>query len=208
MLTQSSIEPSQRQCRVEVWIVAQSMHPSGAEIVGFFSVACIRAQRSAARSRFAMNEQRIRCTNGFSTLLETLAPQCWQAVAIISHRAVGFGCSGRCAPTCGSPFGLLAASSDALRPCDGGVLELFGVLGGRPSLASSSATRVRSAVFSATRASIRAISATINASFSGESRKGNSGGAVIHRLTHIPRREASPFKRPESIHRTPIPSGR
>jgi hypothetical protein len=26
--------------------------------------------------------------------------------------------------------------------------------------------------------------------------------------THIPRREACPFKRPESIHRTPIPSGR
>jgi hypothetical protein len=157
------------------------------------------------------------CTNGFSTLLETLAPQCWQAVAIISHRAVGFGCSGRCAPACGLPLsfgrrvGLVAASSDALRPCEGGVLELFGVLGGRPSLASSSATRVRSAVFSATRASIRPISATINASFSGESRKGNSGGGVsgvIHRLTHIPRREASPFKRPESIHRTPILSGR
>src|SRR5208282_6199258 len=104
-----------------------------------------------------MNEQRIRCTNGFSTLLETLAPQCWQAVAIISHRAVGFGCSGRCAPACGSPFGLLAASSDALRPCEGGVLELFGFSGGRPCFASSSVRRVRSAVFSATYASIRAI---------------------------------------------------
>jgi hypothetical protein len=31
---------------------------------------------------------------------------------------------------------LFAASSDALRPCDGGVLELFGVLAGGPSVAS------------------------------------------------------------------------
>jgi hypothetical protein len=33
----------------------------------------------------------------------------------LSRRAVGFGCS-RCAPACGLPFGLLAESSDALRP--------------------------------------------------------------------------------------------
>jgi len=33
------------------------------------------------------------------------------------------------AGSCGLPFGLLAASSDALRPCEGGVLELSGVFG-------------------------------------------------------------------------------
>ena len=55
-------------------------------------------------------------------------------------------------------------------------------------------------------ASIRAISATISASFSGKSSERKSGGGVIHRLTHIPRREASPFKGPEfnSPHPNPI----
>jgi hypothetical protein len=66
-------------------------------------------------------------------------------------------------------------------------------------------------------------SAATIASFSAVTRSGISASAhasaLCHqmsdqiststpRLTHVPRREASPFKRPESIHRTPIPSGR
>jgi hypothetical protein len=66
------------------------------------------------------------------------------------------------------------AGSDGFCPVDGGTLELSGVFGGKPSFASSSATRAISA-------SIRAKSLAIKASLSAK-----SGGGVIHRLTHIP----------------------
>src|SRR5712692_5737117 len=54
----------------------------------------------------------------------------------------GLGASARNTP--GRPFRLLAARRSArlgLRACDGGTEELSGVLGGPPSMASSSATR-------------------------------------------------------------------
>jgi len=82
---------------------------------------------------------------------------------------------------------LATAGSDGFWFFDGGTLELSGVFGGRPSLASSSATRATSAAFCATSASIRASSAAIKASLSAKSE-----GGVIHRLTHI--REAAATK--------------
>jgi hypothetical protein len=111
---------------------------------------------------------------------------------------------------------LLAASSAALRPCEGGVLELSGVFGGRPSLASSSATRARSAAFSAFNAkfsasnfskraessSTRANSRVIAASLSAGPGVSEAGERAIHRLTHIRRLDASPFTPSESIDRT------
>src|SRR5512139_3650997 len=123
----------------------------------------------------------------------------------MSRRAVGFGCSGRCAPACGLPFGLLAASSDALRPCEGGVLELSGVFAGRPSLASSSATRARSVAFSASKPATRTtisfnrsiVSACARTSPISVSRSNDSSASrSIHGLTHIRRRDASPFTHP------------
>jgi len=73
-----------------------------------------------------------------------------------------------------------AEGSDGFCPFDGGTLELSGVFGGRPSFASSSATRATSKAFFAISASIRAKSVAIKASLSAK-----SGGGVIHRLTHI-----------------------
>jgi hypothetical protein len=84
----------------------------------------------------------------------------------MSRLVVGLGCSGRCAPACGLrlPSLLPAARAEVFCPLLGGVLELPGVLGGRPSLASSSATRAQSS-------STRAKSAGIRASFSARQRE-------------------------------------
>jgi hypothetical protein len=54
-------------------------------------------------------------------------------------------------PLWGLPFCMLDASPDALRPWLGGRLELDGVLGGSPSLASSRASRSFNFAFSAIR---------------------------------------------------------
>src|SRR5216684_879630 len=68
---------------------------------------------------------------------ETSARQCWHWLAATSRRWVGFGCNGRCAPACGLAFGFASATPLALCPCEGGVLELSGVFGGKSSLTHS-----------------------------------------------------------------------
>ena len=75
-----------------------------------------------------------------------------------SRRGSGSDAATDARPDAPCAFGL-SPSPLLLCPWAGGVLELSGVFGGSPSLASSSATRVRSTEFSATRASIRPISA-------------------------------------------------
>jgi len=114
----------------------------------------------------------------------------------MSRLVVGFGCSGRCTPACGlRELSLLpAAGAEAFCPLLGGVLELSGVLGGRPSLASSSATRAQSS-------STRAKSARIRASFSAWLRESSGGSGAMRSLTHIRRSRASPCAPNESIGR-------
>jgi hypothetical protein len=82
------------------------------------------------------------------------------------------------------------------------VLELPGVFGGSLSLALSSLTRARSASTSVTKASTRASKARIRAFFSDELSADKSGGEIIHELTHIRHRSASPFTQSESIYRS------
>src|SRR6267143_6092640 len=86
---------------------------------------------------------------------ETSARQCWHWLAATSQRRVGFGCNGRCAPACGLAFGFASAAPLALCPCEGGVLELSGVFGGKSSLTRSSAFSFRNAAFSASNTSKR-----------------------------------------------------
>ena len=114
----------------------------------------------------------------------------------MSRLVVGLGCSGRCAPACGLrlPSLLPVAGAEAFCPLLGGVLELSGVLGGRPSLASSSATRAQSP-------STRAKSARIRASFSAWLRESSGGSGAMRSLTHIRRGCASPCGPSESIGR-------
>jgi hypothetical protein len=83
-------------------------------------------------------------------------------------------------------FAFAADGPDGFCPFEGGVLELSGVFGGSPSVASSSAIRAVSCAFYSTNASIRAINAEIKASLSGESDE-----SVTHRLTHILTRRAT-----------------
>jgi len=115
------------------------------------------------------------------------------------------------------PFGRGALSALPFCPWAGGVLELSGVFGGCPSLASSQATRsfnpvfaAISAVFSlvnpstrAINASTRAISVRISASFSTLDREENSVGPATHTLIQIRRPSATLFIDPESTRRTP-----
>jgi len=77
--------------------------------------------------------------------LRNVGAQPWQRSARNSRRDVGWGCNGRFEPACGLAFGFGAAGPDGFCPFDGGTLELFGVFGGSPGLASNSATRAVSA---------------------------------------------------------------
>ena len=97
---------------------------------------------------------------------------------------------------------------EALRPWLGGVLELFGVFGGNPSFASSSATRVRSTEFSASTVANRAQSSStrtksrmVTASLSTAVAESKSGEGAMRSLTHIRRNYESPSERRESIGR-------
>src|SRR3954462_12278173 len=119
---------------------------------------------------------------------DTSAPQPLQVAASTARFAVGLGCSGRCAPRCGLAFALGAEAPDGFCPFDGGTLELSGVLGGGPTLPPARATPPpppppppppapappppphTPPFFPSTNASIRAISAAINASLSCKSR--------------------------------------
>jgi len=93
---------------------------------------------------------------------------------------------------------LAVASPLALRPWDGGVLELSGVFGGWPSFsrnaafsASSAATRAISAAICSACAWTWASNAATNASFSDDDSAVRSGVGVMNRLTHIPTRRAT-----------------
>ncbi|MDO8358981.1 MAG: hypothetical protein Q7T08_02955 [Devosia sp.] len=109
------------------------------------------------------------CSHTICATPDTSAPQPLQVAARTSRLEVGLGCSGRCAPRCGLAFAFGTENPDGFCPFDGGTLELSGVLGGRTSLASSSATRPASRAFSAASISTRTISAAITASLSGKS---------------------------------------
>jgi hypothetical protein len=91
------------------------------------------------------------------------------------------------APACGLPFGLgrSVAVSDALRHCEGGVLELSGVFGGRLSLARSATFSSSSTAGRLFNSSIRASNVAITASFSALDKEDESGGGATHTLTHI-----------------------
>jgi hypothetical protein len=130
----------------------------------------------------------------------TSARQCGQRSARTSRRRVGSGCSGRWAPLWGLSFGCAFVSPFALCRCDGGVLELSGVFGGRISFsrsatfsafrmafsASSAAIRLASRSTHAVSASIRASNAPICVLFSEDKRMGRSGGGVMTGLIHEP----------------------
>ena len=98
---------------------------------------------------------------------------------------VGFGGSGRYAPGRGLLLGFAPVSRFAFGPCEGGVLELWGVFGGRLNLSRSAAFSVLSASTSTRKASTRASNTLIKASFSGGERVARSSmdGAMV-RLTH------------------------
>src|SRR5207302_5967957 len=81
----------------------------------------------------------------------------------------------------------------------GGRLELSGVFGGCPSLASSRATRSLSSVFSAISALIRSINARISASLPALSRDFRSGGSITRPSSQIRASMGIPFMRPESF---------
>jgi hypothetical protein len=106
-------------------------------------------------------------------------------------------------------LGLVVDARDALCPCEGGVLELSGVFGGKSSLARRLAFSAPSAAFCASNtvsrllnSSIRASNDAISASFSALDRQEESGGAVTHTLTHILPPDAIAFMPIESICRT------
>jgi len=100
------------------------------------------------------------------------------------------------------PFGLTVGSLDALRPCEGGVLELSGVFGGSFSFSRSAAFSSSKATSRLLNSSIRATSVAISASFSALDNEEESNGAVTHTLTHIARRSATASILFESICRT------
>jgi hypothetical protein len=104
---------------------------------------------------------------------------------------------------------LAVDARDALCPCEGGVLELSGVFGGKSSLARRLAFSARSATFCSSNtvsrllnSSIRASNDAISASFSALDRQEESGGGVTHTLTHIIPADATTFMPIESICRT------
>jgi len=99
-------------------------------------------------------------------------------------------------------LGLRVGSLDALRPCDGGVLELSGVFGGRLSLSRSAAFSASTAASRLLNPSIRANNRAISASFSALDSADESKGGVTHMLTHIRPPEATAFTLIESICRT------
>src|SRR5208283_1491155 len=104
------------------------------------------------------------------------------------------GWSGRCAPACGLALVLGVEGSDFFCPFEGGTLELSGVLGGRPSLASSSASRAEAAT--------RAINEAISASFCACERFESFGPAAMDPEIQIRRPTTRPYKPRESIRRS------
>jgi hypothetical protein len=96
-------------------------------------------------------------------------------------------------------LGLGVGALDALRPCDGGVLELSGVFGGRSSFARSAAFSASRAVSRLLNSSIRTNNVAISASFSALDKEEESGGGTTHTLTHIRPSGATAFKLTESI---------
>ena len=102
---------------------------------------------------------------------------------------------GRCAPACGLALAFGVEGSDFFCPFEGGTLELSGVLGGRPSSASSSASR-------AVKAATCAINEAINASFCACERFERFGPAAMDTEIQIRRPPARPCKPSESIRRS------
>jgi hypothetical protein len=100
------------------------------------------------------------------------------------------------------PLGLLVGALDAFRPCEGGVLELSGVLGGRLSFARSAAFSASKTASRVLNSSIRANNVAISASFSALDSADESNGGVTHILTHIRTPDATAFTIIESICRT------
>ena len=88
---------------------------------------------------------------------------------------------------CGLALGLGLDGSDAFWPFEGGTLELSGVFGGRPSLASSSATRAVSAATCAT-------NVWISASFCSCESNERSGPADMDPWIQIRRPRATSFQ--------------
>src|SRR4051812_14669351 len=95
-----------------------------------------------------------------------------------------FGCSGRYAPAWGLLFGFGSVSPFAFISCEGGLLELRAVFGGRLSLSRSAAVSVLSPSTSTSKALTRASRAAIKASFSDGERVERSAGRGIIRATH------------------------
>jgi hypothetical protein len=123
--------------------------------------------------------------------LDTAVPQCWQCAPRTSRLCVGLGRSGRCAPARGFPLGLRVCSLDALRPCEGGVLELSGVFGGRFSLSRSAAFSSSKAKSRLLNSSIRASNVTISASFTQlAKRRANRIGSILSSSLHSQRSRA------------------
>jgi len=96
-------------------------------------------------------------------------------------------------------LGLLVGGLDALRPCDGGVLELSGVFGGRLSFARSAAFSASKVPSRLLNSSIRVNKVAISASLSALDSNEESNGGVTRRLTHIRSPNATAFTPIESI---------
>jgi len=75
-------------------------------------------------------------------------------------------------------------------PAAGGVLELSGVFGGSFSFSRSAAFSSSSTSSRLLNSSIRTHNVAISASLSALEDDAESGGGVIHRLTHVPSPEA------------------
>src|SRR4051812_31535331 len=96
-------------------------------------------------------------------------------------------------------FGFGSVSPFAFISCEGGLLELRGVFGGRLSLSRSAAFSVLSPSTSSSKALTRASSAAIKASFSDGERVERSAGSVIVRLTHKLPHNATQIHTPRTL---------
>jgi hypothetical protein len=86
-----------------------------------------------------------------------------------------------------------------LRPCEGGVLELSGVFGGRSSFSRNAAFSASKTASRLLNSSIRANNVAITASFSALDKEEESGGGITHMLAHICPPDATDFAPIESI---------
>lgn len=138
----------------------------------------------------------------------TSAWHCGQQLVQTSRNCVGLRCSGRYAPAWGLPFGFGSVSPFAFISCEGGLLELRGVFGGRLSLSRSAAFSALSPSTSSSKALTRASRAAIKASFSEGERVERSAGGVIVRLTHKLPDDATEIHTPRTLATTRhVPSG-